>query len=63
MNTNGAAARVIDFDRLGKKARPGTFGKIKGMLSGVPPKVPRSKKHDIRSDPLVLTPFVPGRTW
>ena len=29
VNTNGAAAKVIDFDRLGKKVRPGTFGKIK----------------------------------
>ena len=27
-NTNGAAAKVTDFDRLGKKVRPGTFGKI-----------------------------------
>ena len=25
LNTNGAAAKIIDFDRLGKKVRPGTF--------------------------------------
>ena len=29
VNANGAAAKVRDFDTLGKKARPGTFGKIK----------------------------------
>ena len=29
VNTNGAAAKVINLDRLGKKARPGTFGNIK----------------------------------
>ena len=29
VNTNGAAAEVFNFDRLGKKIRPGTFGKIK----------------------------------
>ena len=33
LRTNGvstawAAAEVMDFDRLGKKVRPGTFGKI-----------------------------------
>ena len=27
-NTNGAAANVMNFDRLGKKVRPGTFGNI-----------------------------------
>ena len=29
VDTNGAAAKVMDFDGLGKKGRPGTFGKIK----------------------------------
>ena len=28
-NTNGAAAKVTTFDRLGKKVRPGTLGNIK----------------------------------
>ena len=28
VNPNGAAAKVRNFDRLGKKVRPGTFGKI-----------------------------------
>ena len=29
VNTNGAAAKVLNFDRLGKKVRSGTFGEIK----------------------------------
>ena len=29
VNTNGAAAKVSNFVRLGKKVRPGTFGKLK----------------------------------
>ena len=29
VNTNGAAAKVMNFDRLGKKVRHGYFGKIK----------------------------------
>ena len=29
LNTNGAAAKIMNFDRLGKNVRPGTFGKIK----------------------------------
>ena len=29
VNTNGAAAKVMNFDRLGEKVRPGTFGNIK----------------------------------
>ena len=28
VNTNRAAAKVINLDRLSKKVRPGTFGKI-----------------------------------
>ena len=28
VNTNGAAAKVMIFDRFGKKLRPGTFGNI-----------------------------------
>ena len=28
VNTNGAPAKVVNFDSLGKKVRPGTFGKI-----------------------------------
>ena len=29
VRTNEAAAKVTNFDRLGKKVRPGTFGKMK----------------------------------
>ena len=29
VSTHGAAAKVTDFERLGKKVRPGTFEKIK----------------------------------
>ena len=29
VNTNGAAAEVMNIDRLGKKVRPVTFGEIK----------------------------------
>ena len=29
VNTNGAAAKVMNFDRLGKKVHPGTLEKIK----------------------------------
>ena len=29
VNTNEAAAKVMSFDRFGRKGRPGTFGKIK----------------------------------
>ena len=29
VNTHGAAAKVMNFDRLGKKVHPGTFGKVK----------------------------------
>ena len=29
VNTNGAAAKVINFGRFGEKVRPGTFGNIK----------------------------------
>ena len=29
VNTDGAAATVMSFDRLGEKVRPGTFGKLK----------------------------------
>ena len=35
---NGATAKVMIFDRLGKKVRPGTFGMIKSRLTGVPKK-------------------------
>ena len=42
VNTNGAAAKVMSFDRLGEKVRPGTLGR---RLTGVPKKVPLSKRN------------------
>ena len=36
VNTNGAAAKVMNVDRLGEKVRPGTFGNIKSRLMAVP---------------------------
>ena len=60
VDTNGAAAEVMHFDRLGKKVRPGTFGKIK-QVSGSTRKVPLSKNMNFAVTPLVLTPFVPFR--
>ena len=50
VNTNGAAAKVMIFDRLGKKVRPGTFGEIKvGQQEYL--KSPSVKKCAICSDP------------
>ena len=56
--------RSDDFDRLGKKVRPGTFGEIEVIrLMGVPKKFPLSKNMKIAVTPLVLTPSVPFRAW
>ena len=56
INTNGAAAEVMNFDRLGKKVRPVTFGKIKAG-SREYPKSPSIKNMEFAVTPLVLTPF------
>ena len=45
VNTNGAAAKVIDFDRLGEKVRPGTFGKTNKQVNESAQKVPLSQKQ------------------
>ena len=59
VNTNGAAAEVINFDRLGEtKVRPGTFGKIKVGKREYQQKVP-VKKHVICSDPISADPISP----
>ena len=58
VNTNGAAAEVMDFDRLGKKARPGTSGKIKADYRKYPTS-PSVKQHEIRSDPFRAVPTCP----
>ena len=38
VNTNGAAAKVMNSDRLGEKVRPDTLLEGKGRLMGVPKK-------------------------
>ena len=46
----------MNFDRLGKKVRPGTFGKTKaGQREN--PKGPSVKKHEVRSDPISADPI------
>ena len=44
VNTNGAAAKVMNFDGLGEKGTPWHFGKYKSRLTG-DPKSPAAKKH------------------
>ena len=58
VNTNGAAVKVMYFDRLGKKVPPGTFGKTK-VGYRVCPKSPSVKKHYICSDPISADPMCP----
>ena len=58
VNTNGAAAKKNNVDRLGEKyAHPGTFGKIKVYDNGSTPKNPPVRKHDIRTDPISADPI------
>ena len=38
VNTDGAAAKVMDFDRLGKKGTPCHFWEGKSRSTGVPKK-------------------------
>ena len=58
VDTSGAAAKVMNFDRLGKKVRPGTAGEIK-VGSREYPKSPSVKKHELRSDPISADPICP----
>ena len=61
VHTPGAAAKVMSFGRLGKKVRPGTFGKMK-VSQREYPKSPSVKQNmTFAVTPLVLTPFVPFR--
>ena len=59
VDTNGAAAEVMVFDRLGKKVRPGTFGEYKSRLTGGPKKS-LCQKHEICSDPISADPICPS---
>ena len=58
VNTNGAAAKVMIFDRLREKVRPGTFGNIKVGQQEYP-KSSSVKKHEICSDPISADPIRP----
>ena len=57
VDTNGAAAKVVDFDRLGKKVRPGTFGKIQ-VGQREYPKSPSVERHEVCSDPNSADPIL-----
>ena len=61
VNTNGAAAKVMNFDRLhiGEKGTPCHFSEGKNRLTGVPKKSLCQKNMKFAVTPLVLTPFVP----
>ena len=61
VNTNGAAAKVMDFDRLRKKVRPGTFWNIAAGQREHRRKVPLSTNITFAVTPVVLTLFVPFR--
>ena len=56
------AAKVINFDRLGKKVRPGASGEIKVGYWEYPKRSLCQKKMKLAVAPLVMTPFVPFRT-
>ena len=61
VNTNSAAAKVLNSDRSGKKVRPGTPGEIKSRLTGVPKRSLCKKKHEICGDPISADPICPFR--
>ena len=59
VNTNGAAAKVINFDRLGKKVRPGTLAKCSDPIRADP--VRPFPKASQRPDPGAAGPRQPRR--
>ena len=62
VSANGAAAEVMQFDCLGEKVRPGTFGKLKVGYRECPKSPSVNKKTQFAATPLALTPSVPFRT-
>ena len=59
VNTNGAAAKVTFFDRLGQKGTPWHFWEDKSMLTGGPKKSLCQKENmKFAATPLVLSPLV-----
>ena len=61
-NTNGAAAEVINFDRFGKKVRPGAFWKIKVGQRQYPTSPCVNKNITISRDPISANPICPFPT-
>ena len=59
VNTNGTAAKVMNFDRLGKKGTPWHFWEDKSRLTGVPKKSLCQNLHEICSDPIRADPICP----
>ena len=62
VDTNGAAGKVIKFDRSRKKVRPWHFWQNQSGLTGVTKQVTLSTTKTFAVTPLVLTPFVPFRS-
>ena len=61
VNTDGAAAVVVNFDRVREKVTPRHFWEDKSRLTGVPQKSLSNKTFKFAVTPLALTPFVPFR--
>ena len=58
VNTNGAAAKVMNFDRVGRQVHPGPFGMIK-VGERECAKSPSVEKHENCSDPISSDPICP----
>ena len=56
VNTDGAAAEVMNLDRLEKRYALALLGRYK-WVNGSTPKGPSVKKHEIRSDPVSADPI------
>ena len=61
VNTNGATAKVMHFDRLGETCTPWHFWEDNMSVNGSTRKVPLSKHMRFAVTPSVPTPFVPFR--
>ena len=55
--TNGAAAKVMNVDRLGQKGTPWHFWEDKSRFTGVPKKSLCQKTHTNYSDPIRADPI------
>ena len=61
VNTNGAAAKVMSFDRLGEKGTPWHLWEDKSRFMGVPKKS-LCQKNEIRNDPMSADTICPFPT-